>query len=188
VAKALTVPPNLVGRVREGTYGVLAAAAEAIVQSAHAHEQPEPSSRPNQKDAEAILDRLGWTSDQDPQQAIELEPEHRQTLYAAIEAQVPLLAEWLDDLDPVDPGPSRPRRGATPNLPVRSRTRRRTWWTPISGGCSWCAQTTPSARIDSPSSGDPRTTEGLCDLPSSCGRSRIRCIPCALNGVHRVRV
>ncbi|MGD1056431.1 MAG: hypothetical protein ABR992_03365 [Solirubrobacteraceae bacterium] len=108
MTKALTVPPNLVGRVREGTYGVLAVAAEAIVQSAHAHEQPEPTSRINQKHAEVMLDRLGWFSGQDPQQAIELEPEHRQTLYAAIEAQLPLLAEWLGDLDPDDT--SRPDR------------------------------------------------------------------------------
>ncbi len=108
MAKALTIPPNLVGRVREGTYGVLAVAAEAIVQSAHAHEQPEPTSRTNQKHAEAMLDRLGWISGQDPQQAIELEPEHRQTLYAAIEAQLPLLAEWLGDLVPDDT--SRPDR------------------------------------------------------------------------------
>jgi hypothetical protein len=47
VAKTLTVPPNLVRRAREGTYGLLAVAAQAIVGSAYASEQPEPTSRTN---------------------------------------------------------------------------------------------------------------------------------------------
>lgn len=40
VAKTLTVSPNLVGRAREGTYGLLAAAAEAIVRSRTLMESP----------------------------------------------------------------------------------------------------------------------------------------------------
>lgn len=102
MTKTLTVPPNLVGRVREGTYGLLAVAAEAIVRSAHAHEQPESTSRTNLEHALVMLDRLCWTSGQDTQQAIELDPEHSTTLHAAIEAQVSLLREWLGDLDPDD--------------------------------------------------------------------------------------
>jgi hypothetical protein len=108
MAKTLTVPSNLVRRVREGTYGLLAVAAEAIERSAYANEQPEPASRTYLEHALAMLDRLGWTSDQDTQQAIELDPEHSTALYAAIEAQIPLLAEWLGDRDPDDA--SRPDR------------------------------------------------------------------------------
>jgi hypothetical protein len=108
MAKPLTVPPNLVPRVREGTYGLLVVAAEAIVDSAHVHEPPEPTSRAGLEHALTMLDRLGWTSDQDTGQAIELDPEHRTALHAAIEVQLPLLAQWLGDLDPDDR--SRPDR------------------------------------------------------------------------------
>jgi hypothetical protein len=108
MAKPLTVPPNLVPRVRECTYGLLAVAAAATVRSTYANEQPEPTSRTNLEHALVILDRLGWTSDQGTKQAIELDPGHSTALYAAIEAEVPLLAEWLGDLDPDDT--SRPDR------------------------------------------------------------------------------
>src|ERR1700677_2983073 len=100
MAETLTVPPNLVGRVREGTYGLLAA--EAIVRSAHAHEQPEPMSHTNLEHASALPGRLGWTGDQDSGEAIERAPEHSTALHAAIETMVPLLAGWLDDLDLAD--------------------------------------------------------------------------------------
>jgi hypothetical protein len=108
MAKTLTVAPNLVPRVREATYGLLAVAAGAIAGAAHANEQPEPTSCTHLEHALAMLDRLGWTSGQDTKEAIELDPEHNQTLHAAIEAQVPLLAEWLHELDPDDA--SRPHR------------------------------------------------------------------------------
>jgi hypothetical protein len=108
MAKTLIVPPNLVVRVREGTYGLLAAAAEATVGPAHVHEQPEPTSRAGLEHALAMLDRLGWTSDQDTGRAIALDPGHRTALHAAIEVQLPLLAQWLGDLDPDDR--SRPDR------------------------------------------------------------------------------
>jgi hypothetical protein len=108
MTKPLTVPANLVPRVREGTYGLLAAAAEAILGPAQVHEQPEPTSRTDLEHALAVLDRLGWTSHQDTGQAVELDPEHRTVLHAAIEVQLPLLAQWLGDLDPDDA--SRPDR------------------------------------------------------------------------------
>jgi hypothetical protein len=108
MAKTLTVPPGLVRRVREGTYGLLAVAAEAIERSAYANEQPEPTGRTNLEHALAMLDRLGWTSEQDTDQAIELDPEHSTALHTAIEAHVPHLAEWLAELDPDDA--SRPDR------------------------------------------------------------------------------
>jgi hypothetical protein len=108
MTKPLTVPPNLVARVREGIYGLLAVTAEAIERSAYANEQPEPTSRTYLEHALAMLDRLGWTSNQGTEQAVELDPEHSRALYAAIESQVPPLAEWLGDLDPDDA--SRPGR------------------------------------------------------------------------------
>jgi hypothetical protein len=106
--RTLTIPPNLVPRVREGTYGLLAVAAGAIEQSAQAHEQPEAISLTHQEHALALLARLGWSSNQDSEQAIELAREHRASLHAAVEAMIPLLAGWLDELDPDDA--SRPRR------------------------------------------------------------------------------
>jgi hypothetical protein len=100
MTKTLTVPPNLVPRVREGPYGLLAVAAQAIEQSAHAHRRPERLSRINLEHAWALLGRLGWTSGQDTEEVIELAREHSTTLHAAVETMVPLLAERLNDLDP----------------------------------------------------------------------------------------
>jgi DNA-binding NarL/FixJ family response regulator len=102
--KTLTVPPNLISRVREATYGLLADAAAAIEGSAHANEQPEPTTRTSLEHAFAMLDQLRWTIGQDAQgEAIDLASSHSQALHAAIEAQVPLLAGWLDELDADDP-------------------------------------------------------------------------------------
>jgi DNA-binding CsgD family transcriptional regulator len=108
VAKSLTVPVNLVPRVREGAYGLLAAGAEAIVRSAHAHEQPGPMSCADVEHALALLGRVGWSGEQDTEEAIELAREHGAWLHAAIETMNPLLTEWLDELDPDDA--SRPDR------------------------------------------------------------------------------
>lgn len=65
-------------------------------------------SRTSLDHAWALLGRLGWTGDQDTGEAIELAPEHSTALHAALETMVPLLAEWLDELDPDDA--SRPHR------------------------------------------------------------------------------
>lgn len=108
MAKALTAPPDLVGCVHEGSYGLLAAAAEAIVVSAHPHEPCTPMSRRKLEHAWALLGGLGWTSNEDNEEAIELAPEQSTTLRAAIETMVPLPAKWLGERDPDDA--SRPDR------------------------------------------------------------------------------
>lgn len=108
MAETLIVPPSLVPRIREGTYGLLVAAAETIVQSAHVHGQPEPVSCANLEHAFAVLGQIGWTGEQDTEEAIELAPEHSKALHASIEMMLPLLTEWFDELDPDDA--SRPRR------------------------------------------------------------------------------
>ena len=79
------------------------------MRSAHAHAKPEPMNRPELERAWALLARVGWSADKDTQQAIELGvAEHGVALHAAIETMIPLLAEWLDGLDPADA--SRPDR------------------------------------------------------------------------------
>ncbi len=100
---ALAIPPALVGRVREGAFGLLAVTAEAIVRSAHANTKPEPMNRPDLERAWALLVRLGWTADNDRREAIELSiAEHGVAVHAAIETMIPLLTEWLDGLDLTD--------------------------------------------------------------------------------------
>lgn len=100
---AIAIPHLLVGRVREGAYGLLALAAEAIVRSAHVHAQPEPMNRPELERAWTLLARLGWTADKDTGEAIELNiAEHGVAVHAAVETMIPLLTERLDGLDPTD--------------------------------------------------------------------------------------
>ncbi|HSZ03849.1 MAG TPA: hypothetical protein VK778_01465, partial [Solirubrobacteraceae bacterium] len=48
-----------------------------------------------------LLGRLGWSAEKDTGEVIELGiAEHGVALHAAVETMIPLLAEWLDDLDP----------------------------------------------------------------------------------------
>jgi hypothetical protein len=106
---AFAIPPALIGRVREGAYGLLAVAAEAIVRSAHAHTKPDPTSRPELERAWTLLARLDWTTSTDIGAAIELNiTEHGVAIHTAIETVIPLLTEWLDSLDPNDT--TRPER------------------------------------------------------------------------------
>lgn len=108
-AGALAVPPMLVDRVREGAYGLLALASEAIVRCALTHTEPEPMSRTQLERAWGLLGRLGWSAEKDTGEVIELGiAEHGVALHAAVETMIPLLAEWLDELDPADA--SRPDR------------------------------------------------------------------------------
>ncbi|HSZ05170.1 MAG TPA: hypothetical protein VK778_08205, partial [Solirubrobacteraceae bacterium] len=56
-----------------------------------------------------LLGRLGWSAEKDTGEVIELGiAEHGVALHAAVETMIPLLAEWLDELDPADA--SRPDR------------------------------------------------------------------------------
>ncbi len=102
-AGAIAIPPPLAGRVREGAYGLLALAGEAIARSAHSHTKPEPMSRPELEHAWTLLARLGWSAGTDTGEAIELRiAEHGVAVHAAAETMIPLLSEWLGDLDPTD--------------------------------------------------------------------------------------
>jgi hypothetical protein len=99
---ALMIPPTLLVRVREGTYGLLAAASEDIDQSARACVEPEPTSHPKLEAAWGLLDTIGWSDKQDTGATIELPLPHGVTLLAAIEDILPLMAGWLNELDPAD--------------------------------------------------------------------------------------
>jgi hypothetical protein len=97
----LTVPPVLVRGVREGAYRLLAVAAEAILKCGQAQAQPEPASRTHLERAWGLLGRLGWTTEKDTGQAVELDiAEHGVALHASIEAMIALLVERLAELDP----------------------------------------------------------------------------------------
>jgi len=99
----LMIPPTLLVRVREGAYGLVAAASEDIDQSARACVEPEPESRPKLEAAWGLLDAIGWSDEQDTEAIIELPLiEHGATLLAAVEDILPLMAGWLDELDPAD--------------------------------------------------------------------------------------
>jgi len=74
---------------------------------------------------------------------------------------VPLLAEWLDDLEPGRSKPTRPRRGGSPNPPFALGLEEEGGGTPMSGGCSSCSQTTPSARCHSLPSSDAGTADAI---------------------------
>ncbi len=101
---ALVIPGALLERAREGAYGMLAAAADEISRSAYAEVPPEPAIRPQLERAWELLKRLGWTAEHDADTMIELSvEEHGATLLAAVDVMIPLLREWLDDLDPADP-------------------------------------------------------------------------------------
>jgi hypothetical protein len=109
--RALVIPGALLGRVREGAYGVLAAAADEIGRSAYTQVPPEPEIRPQLERAWDLLGRLGWTADNNAGTMLELSvEEHGSTLLTAVDIMTPLLSEWLDDLDPADP-----KRPATAN-------------------------------------------------------------------------
>jgi hypothetical protein len=100
---ALVIPGVLLRRVREGAYGVLAAAADEISRSAYAQVPPEPETRPQLERAWELLRRLE-TADSNAGTLLELSvEEHGATLLAAVDVMIPLLSEWLDDLDPADP-------------------------------------------------------------------------------------
>jgi len=99
----LMIPPTLLVRVREGAYGLVAAASEDFDQSARACVEPEPESRPKLEAAWGLLDAIGWSDEQDTEAIIELPLiEHGATLLAAVEDILPLMAGWLDELDPAD--------------------------------------------------------------------------------------
>jgi len=99
----LMIPPTLLVRVREGAYGLVGAASEDIEQSARACVELEPASRPKLDAAWGLLNAIGWSDEQDTGAIIELPLiEHGTTLLAAIEDILPLMAGWLDELDPAD--------------------------------------------------------------------------------------
>jgi hypothetical protein len=99
----LMIPPTLLVRVREGAYGLVGTASEDIEQSARACVEPEPKSRPKLEAAWGLLDAIGWNDEQDTGAITELTIiQHGATLLAAIEDILPLMAGWLDELDPAD--------------------------------------------------------------------------------------
>jgi hypothetical protein len=60
-------------------------------------------SGPDLERAWTLLVRLGWTDGSDTGNAIELHTaEHGVAVHASIETMIPLLTEWLDELDPSD--------------------------------------------------------------------------------------
>jgi hypothetical protein len=116
---AIRIPPTLLGRVREGAYGLLAAAGEALVRSALVHAQPEPIARPQLERAWALIVQLGWTPGKDTG-ATELGiAEHGATVHAAIETMLPFLTAWFNELEPADTRRPEPCRRAPATAPIR---------------------------------------------------------------------
>jgi hypothetical protein len=95
----LTMPPDLIGRAREGVYWQLAAAAEVIVADALTNAPPAPETRRQLKGALALLDLLTG----EPGAPLELATaEHGPLLAAAVADMLPKLQLWLDELDDGD--------------------------------------------------------------------------------------
>jgi hypothetical protein len=100
----VTIPPEVIARVREGAFSALRDCAEAIDQAGHdpgAHEQ----ARVRLQGVWRLLDAIGWTSAKDhPVVGVKIDPgEHAQALLATLEPMLPLLEDWLADLPEFDP-------------------------------------------------------------------------------------
>lgn len=95
-APSFSIPPDLIARVREGVYGQLASAAEAMVADALTNAPPEPETRDQLAGALALLDELAGPG-------VELVlAEHGALLSASVTELLPRLQLWLDELDDAD--------------------------------------------------------------------------------------
>jgi hypothetical protein len=100
----LVIPAALLGRVREAAYVQLAGAADGISVAARAQLQPRHESHLSMDRAWSLLDAIGWRSDEDTGAEIELDiAEHGGTLRDLLAVYMPLMPQWVDELEPGDP-------------------------------------------------------------------------------------
>jgi hypothetical protein len=100
----LTVPQEVIPRLREGVRLQLAHGAEAVHREVAAWPKGEPplAGRALMDSAWSVIDLIGWTGDVPGSIELDL-AENGAVLLAAVEQIVPLVEGWLDELDPVDP-------------------------------------------------------------------------------------
>jgi len=103
MSSTLTIPPQVVPRVREGAHLQLAQRANEIRHTAEAFEKDQPplESRADMERTWALLDILGWAGHVPP--SIELDMhKHSTALIAALDAIVPDMARWLSEMSDED--------------------------------------------------------------------------------------
>ncbi len=95
----LAIPDHVLGRVREGAYGVIAASAEALSAVSRTLKPPEPESLEKLLRAWALLERIGWRAGHDPS-AVQLDAaQHADAVLDALGNASRLLVAWLQETD-----------------------------------------------------------------------------------------
>ncbi len=90
----LSVPVQVIGRVREGAYGVIVAASEALSAAALVQAKPERESRERLIRAWSLLERIGWYAVNDPPAVVLDAAEHAGAVADALGNITRLLATW----------------------------------------------------------------------------------------------
>ncbi len=98
-----TIPESVIPALRQGAKLALGQAAAELAGHSErgALDTPPLDERQRLDQAWRLLCAIGWSGDPEP---VELQlGEHRAALLAAADGLLPLLAQWLDELDPADP-------------------------------------------------------------------------------------
>ncbi len=107
MSSTVTIPAQVVPRLREGTYTRVHDLADLMVDGARrANRDDDPSAllklREQLDGTWRLLDASGWRTAED-HAAVVVYSEHLAAVLAAVEAMLPLMAEWLADLADDDP-------------------------------------------------------------------------------------